>query len=139
MAFSPEAKAEEEITELTGKLGFTEIGHGLMHSVLEGKKTDEGKLINEAINQGLGAFVPDDIFQNIVTNYSHAERLYGKTFLNLVSGYDVDYLGKNVRIPEFQRELKKKIAENIEQLRAKNHQCPILRKSHHPFFHDFFV
>ena len=115
-AFSSEAK--EEVIELTGKLGLTEIGRGLMHSVVEQKeKSDEGKLIKEAINQGLGSFVPDSIYENLVSNYSNAEKLYGKTFLNLVSGYDADYLGRNVKIPEFQRELKKKIVEKIDELR----------------------
>ena len=118
MVFSPEAKAKEEIIELSGKLGFSKIDHGLMHSVLESKeKSDDGKLIKEAINQGVGAFIPDAIFENIVGDYSNAERLYGKTFLSLVSGYDADYLGRNVKIPEFQRELKKRMAENIERLK----------------------
>lgn len=110
--------ARDEVIELTGKLGLTEIGHGLMHSVLEHKeKTDDGKLIKEAINQGMGAFVPDLIYEQLVNNYSGAERLYGKTFLSLVSGYDVDYMGRNVKIPEFQRELKKRIADKIDELR----------------------
>lgn len=115
MAFSGDA--EEEIIELSGKLGLTEIGHGLMHSVIESKeKAKDGKLIKEAINQGIGGFVPDAIYEQIVSNYSAAERLFGKTFLNLVSGYDADYLGKNVRIPEFKRELKQRIAERMDEL-----------------------
>jgi Mg-chelatase subunit ChlD len=114
-AFS--SSPDEEITELTGKLGLTEIGRGLMHSVIEQKeKSDDGKLIQEAVNQGFGGFVPDAIYENLVQNYKNAERLYGKTFLNLVTGHDSDYLGRNVKIPEFQRELKKRIAEKINQL-----------------------
>src|SRR3989344_4053146 len=110
--------ASDDIVELSGKLGLTELGQGLMHSVLEtSEKTDDGKLIKEAINQGFGAFVPDFIYQQFVQNYSYAEKLYGKTFVNLVSGYDADYVGRNVKIPEFQRELKKKILEKVETLR----------------------
>lgn len=108
----------EEVTELSGKLGLTELDKGLMHSVLEQKeKVDSGKIIKEAINQGFSSFVPDAIYEQLVKNYSAAEKLYGKTFLNILSGYDVDYLGRNVKIPEFQRELKKKIAEKIAEMK----------------------
>jgi Mg-chelatase subunit ChlD len=113
VAFSSEAK--DEIQEFKGKMSFSD--QGLMHSVLENKeKRKEAKLIKEAVNQGLGAFVPDDIYENLVNNFSNAERLYGKTFLNLVSGYDFAYLERNMKIPEFQRELKKKIENMIERL-----------------------
>ncbi len=117
MAFSGEGK--DEVLELTGKLGLTELGHGLMHSVLEVKeKADDGKLIKESINQGFGGFVPDVLYEQFVSNYSNAEQLYGRTFVNLISGYDADYVGRNVKIPEFQRELKKNILEKVEKLRA---------------------
>ncbi len=116
MAFSK--PAHEEVFELSGKLGLTEIGQGLMHSVLEVRnKADEGRMIKESISQGVGGFVPDSFYEQFVNNYSYAEKLYGKTFINLVSGFDADYVGKNIRIPEFKRELKKKIAEKIERMR----------------------
>jgi Mg-chelatase subunit ChlD len=115
MAFSSDAK--EEIVELSGKLGLTEIDRGLMHSVIEGNQTDDGKLITESINQGTGGFVPDIIYEHLVGNYSQAERMYGKTFVNIISGYDADYVGRNVKIPEFQRELKKKILDSVEKLK----------------------
>lgn len=119
VVFSSKSTATDDILELSGKLGLTEIGQGLMRTVLEtSEKTNEGKLIKEAINQGFGAFVPDALYQQFVQNFSYAEKLYGKTFVNLVSGYDSDYVGKNAKIPEFQRELKKKILENIERLQS---------------------
>jgi Mg-chelatase subunit ChlD len=115
MAFSVEATSE--IIELSGKLGLTELGQGLMHSVLEhsGGGTD-GKLISEAISEGFGGFVPDTIYEQLVSNYKYAEQLYGKTFVNLISGYDADYVGKNIALPEFQRDLKKRILEKVESL-----------------------
>ena len=117
VVFSSQSTAADDILELSGKLGLTEIGQGLMRTVLEtSEKTNEGKLIKEAINQGFGAFVPDAIYKQFVQNFSYAEKLYGKTFVSLVSGYDADYVGKNVKIPEFQRELKKKILDTIERL-----------------------
>jgi len=110
------APARDDITELSGKLGLTEIGQGLMHSVVEGDSTD-GKLIKEAINQGIGSFTPDFIYEQFVQNYSYAEQLYGKTFISLISGYDADYVGRNVKIPEFQRELRKRVLEKIDELK----------------------
>ncbi|HLC20457.1 MAG TPA: VWA domain-containing protein [Candidatus Nanoarchaeia archaeon] len=118
VVFSDQSTATDDILELSGKLGLTEIGQGLMRTVVDSsEQTNQGKLIKEAINQGFGSFVPDSIYQQFVQHYSYAEQLYGKTFVNLVSGYDADYVGKNVKVPEFQRELKKRIAENIEKLK----------------------
>src|SRR3989344_4258178 len=118
IVFSEQSTANDDLLELSGKLGLTEIGQGLMRTVLEtSEKTDQGKLIKEAINQGFGSFVPDAIYEQFVQNYSYAEKLFGKTFVNLVSGYDSDYVGKNVKVPEFQRDLKKKILENIDSMK----------------------
>jgi len=116
MAF--DSSATSEAVELTGKLGLTELGKGLMHSVIEGRQTNDGKLLKEAINQGFGGFVPDDIYKNLITDYRSAERLYGRTFVSLLSGYDADYVGRNIRIPEFQRELQQRIAEKLRELRG---------------------
>ena len=113
MVFSSEGR--EEIQEIKGKFSFSD--KGLMHSVMASdEKRKDAKLTKESINQGMGAFVPDDIYENLVNNFSNAERLYGRTFLNLVSGYSFTYLERNVKIPEFQRELKKKIENMIESL-----------------------
>jgi len=113
VAFSSQPK--EEIEETTGKLAPSD--KGLMRSVLASEeKRKDAKLIKEAINQGVGGFVPDNIFENLVNNFSHAEKLYGQTFLNLVFGYNFEYLERNIKIPEFQRELKKKIENTVERL-----------------------
>jgi Mg-chelatase subunit ChlD len=93
-----------------------------MHSVLENDTDaiDEGKLLNESFNQGVSSFMPDMIFENIVQNYSNAERIYGKKLIRLLTGYDPSYLRKNVRIPEFCRELKSGIESNVKNLRKKD-------------------
>lgn len=112
VAFSGTGK--EEIEEKKGAKGR---GQGFLRQFLESKeKQQEGKLIKEAISQGVGSFIPSDLFENLVNNYSQAEKLYGQTFLNLVSGYDARYLERNIKIPEFQRELKRRIESTIERL-----------------------
>ena len=109
----------EKIDELSGKLSFSATDDKFMHSVLENdkEKIEEGKIIGEAINQGISSFTPDLMFENIVRNYSNAENLYGKTLLRKITGYDPEYLKRNIRIPEFKKELKVRLAEKIEKMK----------------------
>lgn len=110
---------QTSIEEFSGKLKFDNIDDKLMHSILENdkEKIEEGKTIKEAINQGITAFTPDLIFEQIVKSYQQAEKIFGKTLLKHISGYDPRYLERNIKIPEFQRELKKKIEENFQKLK----------------------
>lgn len=111
-----------EAMELSGKLSKQFKEDKLMNSVLQNdkEKIEEGKLLRESINQGIGAFTPDLMLEQFVNNYSLAENLYGETILSLLSGYDENYLKKNIRIPEFQKELKKRITEKIDKLKEEN-------------------
>jgi Mg-chelatase subunit ChlD len=114
-----EVKETQPIEELKGKLSLSKVDDKLMHSVLENdkKKIDEAKTLKEAINYGIAAFNPDVMFENIVNSYSQAERLYGQKLIRQLTGYDPKYIERNANIPEFKRELKKKIEENIEWMR----------------------
>jgi Mg-chelatase subunit ChlD len=114
-----EVKKTQPIEEIKGKLSLSKVDDKLMHSVLENdrKKIDEAKTLKEAINYGIGAFNPDLMFENIVNSYSQAERLYGSKLIRQLTGYDPKYIERNMNIPEFKRELKKKIEENIEGMK----------------------
>ena len=114
-----ELKDLSKAEELKGKLAFQQLEDKFMHSVLENdKKTiDSGKLISDAINQGMSSFTPDLMFEQLVKNYTMAKHIYGESIIRLVSGYEPDYVRKNIGIPEFQKELKEKIQEKIEQLK----------------------
>lgn len=92
----------------------------LMHSVLDNdKKTiDEGDLIEEVVNQGLGGFTPDLIFEQLVNDYALCEHIYGEKIIRALSGYDPSYVEKNIRIPEFQRIVKKNIDKVMQGLKA---------------------
>ena len=109
---------KEEIEELTGKLSSQEE-RKLMRSVLENDKEtiEKGKLISDSINQGLSSFTPDILYQQLVKNYSIAEHIYGPSLLKLATGYNPDYIKKNINIPEFQKELRFRIQKNIEKLK----------------------
>lgn len=110
---------KEEIEELTGKLSTQEIENKLMKSVLENDKEtiEKGKLISDSINQGLSSFTPDLIYQQLVKNYSMAEHIFGPSLLKLATGYNPDYIKKNINIPEFQKELRFRLQKNIEKLK----------------------
>lgn len=100
--------------------GDSEKGElALQNAILDGKKEtiQEGKLLNEAMSQGIGAFSPDTLFEQLVKSYSTAVQIYGPSLLRLVTGYDPAYIQRNAKIPEFQIELKKRISEHIEQLK----------------------
>jgi len=114
-----EIKDISEIEELSGKLASQQEEDKLMHSVLENDKEiiDDGNLIKEAVNEGMSIFTPELMFEQLVKNYSMAKKIYGKTLLRQLTGYDADYIEKNIKIPEFQKELKRKITDNIERLK----------------------
>lgn len=92
----------------------------LMHSVMDGgEETDDGKLVEDALNQGVGTFIPDMMYSQMTQNYSQAKQMYGERMLRELTGYDDDYIEKNAKIPEFQRELKSKIGQKIKDLKDK--------------------
>jgi len=117
-----DAKNLQKIEELEGKLAPSETNDKLMRSVLEAdKKTiDDGKLSEEAINRGIGGFTPDLMLQNLVKNFAMAKKLYGEKILRLITGYSGDYLEKNIKIPEFKKELKNQIENTIKDLKKRD-------------------
>lgn len=116
---SIEIKEFSNAEEIGGKLAFQQLEDKFMHSVLENDKKviDSGKLISDAINQGMSSFSPDLMFEQLVKNYTIAKHVYGESIIRLVSGYEPDYVKKNIGIPEFQKELKDKIQQKIEELK----------------------
>lgn len=122
--FSLNAEVNEisKAEQAKGKLQMQFGEDKLMRSVLEADKQtiDEGKLVAESFNHNIRAFVPSSIFQNLVKNFSLAKKLYGETILRMISGYDPNYIKKNLGIPEFQKELKKRIEQKIEGLKDKD-------------------
>jgi Mg-chelatase subunit ChlD len=111
----------EKAEELTGKLSKQHEENKLMNSVLENDKEeiDNGKLLSEGINQNLSSFVPDMMFKNMVSDYKLAKQLYGEFMIRKLTGYDPGFIEKNIKIPEFREELRKKIEESVKRLREK--------------------
>lgn len=106
------------IKEQKGKLKPTDE-EKLMHSILEDdkEKISDGKLISESVNQGIGSLTPEMILENLVKDYKLAKKLYGETIIRELTGYSPNYVEKNISIPEFKRELNKKMADKINGLK----------------------
>ncbi len=96
-----------------------DIDEGLSHSIVEGneQRIQQGMILDSSLNQGLFAFNADMIFENLVKDYSNAEAIYGESFLRLASGEDTNALKKNIKFPEFQREIKKKLKQRELELK----------------------
>ena len=110
----------EKIEELTGDLAKSEE-QKFMSSLMEGDKEDidDSKLIQESINQGLNSFTPDAIFENLIKDYKTAKNIFGPTFLKYITDDEEATLERNIKIPEYQRKVKKIIEEKIDRLKEK--------------------
>lgn len=108
----------EPADESSGKLKISDDKKLINSFIKEDKeKIDDGKLICDSINQGIGSFNPDLMFKDLINKYQMAKQIYGESLIKLVSGYDPDYIKKNIRIPEFQKELRERIFKKIEELK----------------------
>ncbi len=90
-----------------------------MHLVLDNDKEtiEKGKIVKEALNYGISSFTPDLFFEQLVKNYSMVKKIYGERIIQYLSGYDPNYIGRNIKIPEFQRVLKKNIGDSVDKLK----------------------
>ena len=124
VVFSTEQEVKEfsKAEETEGSLQMQLVEDKLMHAVLQHDQQtiDDGKIIEEAVNRNISAFTPNMLFDKLVKNYSLAKQLFGERLLRLLTGYEPDYLEKNMGIPEFQKELKKQIEANLERLKNQN-------------------
>ncbi len=113
--------------QLDGSLKTDLEEERLAHTVVDVNtdNIDEGTVVEEAFNNNMGSFMPDMMFKDLVNNFKNAEKLYGETLIRELSGYDPRYIDNNAKIPEFQRELKKRLEEKAEEL----HEKGLMKKS----------
>jgi len=114
---STDLKKTSELKPIKGSL--KKFNNELMNSIIENNKQsiEDGKLIKESINVGIGLFTPNLLFEQLVKNYAMAEKIFGESIIRKLTDYDPSYVKKNIKIPEFQREIKKNIRSNIEGLK----------------------
>lgn len=90
-----------------------------MHSVTQNdkKSIDQGNLLQQSINNGFSGFNADMMYEHLVDNYRTAQNIYGDKLLRFVSGYETDYIERNLNVPEFRKILKKNMNDSIEELK----------------------
>jgi Mg-chelatase subunit ChlD len=115
----PSVPEKTEGEELSGKMRKDNRTDKLMHTQIEvdKDKIDKARVLSDAINNNMSSFSPDISFEQFVNNFSSAKKLYGDTLVRELSGYDSNYVDKNIKVPEFRRELKERIKQNIERLK----------------------
>lgn len=115
-----EITGQEQIEELKGNMESSpDEEQKLAHSVMESEEEvlSEGKLVNEAMNNGINSFTPDTMFEQMVQDFKTAKNIYGETILKQVSGYSSEYIERNIKVPEFRRELKEKMMKNLDAMK----------------------
>ena len=90
-----------------------------MNTVLDAdqRTMDIGNMVMHSMDSGVNFFTPEMIMEKLVKDYRSAKEILGETMIRQLTGYDADYVEKNVRIPEFERLLKERVKENIHGLR----------------------
>lgn len=82
----------------------------------EQETINEGKFANEAMNNGISSFMPDMIFEKMVSDFKTAKNIFGEIILKQASGFSSEYLERNIKIPEFRKELKDRIKKNLDKM-----------------------
>ncbi|MBN2881125.1 VWA domain-containing protein [Candidatus Woesearchaeota archaeon] len=114
-------EVKQDVEEVDGSLAGTDDNDKIMHSILPvNKDIEEGNMINEALSKGLSSFKANLLYENLVNNFRSAKELYGETIIRQLTGYGADELERNLKIPEFQKEVKEKIKRSIKQLTQDN-------------------
>ncbi len=108
-----------EAEELTGKMGSDADEERLAHTVLEGdtQSASDARMLAQSADYAMGSFTPDLMFEQLVERYQSAQRLYGPTIIRALTGYDGEFIERNLRISEFKERLKENIHKSVERLR----------------------
>ncbi|MFT4312472.1 MAG: vWA domain-containing protein [Candidatus Woesearchaeota archaeon] len=68
----------------------------------------------------MSSFVPDSLFSQMTTQFSQTRQQFGDSILQYATGYDADYLQRNIKIPEFQKQLQKQMNQKARELEDKD-------------------
>ena len=79
----------------------------------------DASLLNEGINQGITNFSPSQINETLIKNPKMAKNILGEKLVRELTGYDPNYIEKNIKFPEFKREIEKRVEEKILNLERK--------------------
>src|SRR3989338_9815213 len=60
------------------------------------------------------------MMEHLVKDFNNAEKIYGESFMKLATGYDSNAIKKNIKLPEFQRDLKNRLRKKAQELEDEN-------------------
>ena len=105
--FKQKTQKVKAFSELDAKQKSSRGNSGLMHSLTKGDKKaiENGNLLQGCLDNGIKSFTPNLMMEKFVQDYKLAKHIYSDSFLQHFTGYDPNYIEKNIKIPEFQREL----------------------------------
>ncbi len=114
-------KKSRQGEEVKGSLTSSPSEKRLMRTVMENDKKliEDSLVIAEGVAQGVQTFTPDLFFEQLVKRYKETKKIFGERLIKALTGYEPGYVERNIRIPEFKRELKEKINEKITSLQKK--------------------
>ncbi len=73
-------------------------------------------LIADAVNNN--TFLDSNrLFNNLVNDLKYSNKITGAKLIEKLTGYNEDYIKKNINLPEFRNEIKKKIESKINELK----------------------
>lgn len=106
--------AEEVMTQNSGE-GDIPVPEPVQEPVEE----DKGRMLMDAINSN-ASLHPDLMMEQLIKDFKLAADLYGERILRLFTGYPKDYISKNLNIPEFRKEISKKMKQKAQELKEEN-------------------
>lgn len=80
-------------------------------------EVDKGKVMSEALNNNISSFMPDMMMDKLVNNFKEAKEIYGDSLIREMSGYDSGYVERNMKIPEFRKDIEENMKSNIDTLK----------------------
>ncbi|MFT4310929.1 MAG: vWA domain-containing protein [Candidatus Woesearchaeota archaeon] len=114
---SPERQQPQNIEKpekLDGNLAQDASDHDKLASTIledDGKTMHQADLVNEMMNHGSSHFVPNLFFEQLVSNFQQTKQMYGERFLRQLSDTSSEQLERNLRFPEYKKEIKEKIEQ----------------------------
>jgi len=108
--------------ELQGKMRKDYSDERIAHTLLEvdKEKLEKTKMLDSAVSNNITSFTPDMMFDHLTSNYRSAKQIMGERLIRELTGYDPGYIDRNVNVPEFKRELKERIKQNLDRLKNEN-------------------
>lgn len=104
---------------MEGNLRKDNTDDNLMDTVIDVDRdeVDKGKVMSEALNNNISSFMPDMMMDKMVNDFKEARDIYGDSLIREVTGYDTDYVERNMKIPEFRKDIEENMKSNIDTLK----------------------